>query len=235
MTAKKVEDIEQEEALCSFCGKTFYKESTLFRHMCEKKKRHITKDERHVQLGLAMFHKFYKMNYPSQKQKTYEQFAESSFYTGFVDFGKYLIMRSIIEPHKYCDYLLKSSVPLKKWIVDSTYDEWLKEYLKYEDSMKSTERSLFTISDYSKDKNTLFEDFFEVVNTNIATDMIKRGQLTPWVIYLSKTGNKLLSRLDEEQIGILEDYLDVYLWEKKFELNKDIVPIIKEMLKELKI
>jgi hypothetical protein len=124
---------------------------------------------------------------------------------------------------------------INKWIVDSTYDKWLVDFLRYEDSLHSTERTLFTIDTYTKDKNILFEDFFELVNTNIATEMIKSGKITPWVIYLSQTGKKLLLRLDEEQIGILEEYLDVSFWEKRFELNKHIVPVIKDMMKELNI
>ena len=45
---------------CKYCGSAFTREKTLAVHMCEKKRRHLQKDEKRVQLGLYAFKDFMK-------------------------------------------------------------------------------------------------------------------------------------------------------------------------------
>jgi len=43
---------------CNYCSKSFKKESTLAVHLCEQKRRHMQKDEKHVQLGFRSYQLF---------------------------------------------------------------------------------------------------------------------------------------------------------------------------------
>ena len=45
--------------------------------MCEKKRRHLQKDERRVQLGLYAFQRFYEKSMSSKKTKTYQEFCDT--------------------------------------------------------------------------------------------------------------------------------------------------------------
>ena len=62
---------------CKYCGSAFTREKTLAVHMCEKKRRHLQKDEKRVQLGLYAFQRFYEISMKGKKQKTYEEFCAS--------------------------------------------------------------------------------------------------------------------------------------------------------------
>ena len=58
--------------------------------MCEKKRRHLQKDERRVQLGLYAFQRFYEKSMSSKKTKTYTEFCDSQYYNAFVKFGSFI-------------------------------------------------------------------------------------------------------------------------------------------------
>ena len=73
---------------CAYCGKTFMSERTLSAHMCVQKRRHTDKDLTHVRLAFRTFQKFYEINMHNAKTKTYEEFADSKYYQGFVKFGR---------------------------------------------------------------------------------------------------------------------------------------------------
>ena len=47
---------------CGYCDKVFVKEKTLAVHVCEKKRRHLARGEKHVQMALIAYQQFYKIN-----------------------------------------------------------------------------------------------------------------------------------------------------------------------------
>jgi hypothetical protein len=55
--------------ICGYCNKGFTQEKTLFVHMCEQKRRHLAKNEKHVQLAYQTYDKFYKLAQKNDKTK----------------------------------------------------------------------------------------------------------------------------------------------------------------------
>ena len=56
-------------------------EKTSAVHMCEKKRRALQKNEKRVQVGFYAFPRFYKLSAGAKKEKTYEEFCNSPYYT----------------------------------------------------------------------------------------------------------------------------------------------------------
>ena len=75
---------------CGYCGKAFAKEKTLSVHVCEQKRRHLSKTEKHVQLALLTYQRFYEISQKTQSKKTFEEFATSPYYNAFVKFGSFM-------------------------------------------------------------------------------------------------------------------------------------------------
>ena len=90
---------------CKHCNAKFTREKTLAVHMCEQKRRFLQKDERRVQLGYQTFIRFYQLCQKMEKEKTYEEFCKSPYYTAFVKFGSFLSNVKPLYPHKYIDYV----------------------------------------------------------------------------------------------------------------------------------
>ena len=99
----------QSSYKCPYCGKSFAKEKTLVVHVCEPKRRHMSKNEKHVQLALLTYQRFYEIS-QKQKNKTFDEFAKSPYYNAFVKFGSFMSNANPIYPEKFIDFVIKSGV-----------------------------------------------------------------------------------------------------------------------------
>ena len=109
---------------CVYCGKGFTKEKTLAVHICEKKRRHLSRNEKHVQAALIAYQKFYEMVQRS-KNKTFDDFVESPYYNAFVKFGSFLVNANPVYPERFIDYVIRSGVKLDHWCRDELYDHYI--------------------------------------------------------------------------------------------------------------
>ena len=108
---------------CEYCGASFTREKTLSVHMCEKKRRHLQKGEKHVQIGYYAFTRFYKLSAGSKKEKSYEEFCDSPYYNAFVKFGSWLNNVGPMYVDKYIDWVVTSGVKLDHWCRDELYEK----------------------------------------------------------------------------------------------------------------
>ena len=94
---------------CQFCKRSFTKEKTLTAHVCEPKRRHQQRDEKHVQIAYIAYKRFYELTQGSSNFKTYEHFAQSQYYNAFVKFGNHIININVINPDYFIDYVIKAN------------------------------------------------------------------------------------------------------------------------------
>ena len=114
---------------CEHCGKKFAKEKTLVVHICEQKRRHLSKNEKHVQMGLLTYQEFYRLTQKTKTPKTFEEFASSQYYTSFVKFGSFLQNTNPIYPEKFIEFVVKSGIKLDQWCKDSLSQNWQRTLL----------------------------------------------------------------------------------------------------------
>jgi hypothetical protein len=95
---------------CGYCEKEFTKEKTLAVHVCEKKRRHLGRGEKHVQAALIAYQKFYQIAQRATKAKTFEEFVDSPYYNAFIKFGSFLSNANPIYPEQYIEWVIKSGV-----------------------------------------------------------------------------------------------------------------------------
>ena len=142
---------------CKYCGREFSTERTLGVHMCSQKRRFVDKDLTHVRLAFRTYQKFYEINMQQAKTKTYEEFASSKFYQGFVKFGRKMVKEELLEPENFAEYLIRESVALKDWTKDSVYDVYLKELIKKEPAQRGIERSIKCMEQWAQEKKYCME------------------------------------------------------------------------------
>ena len=220
---------------CEFCGKLFAKEKTLVVHVCEQKRRHLSKTEKHVQAGLLTYQRFYNLTQKSKKEKTFDEFASSPYYTAFVKFGSFLVNTAPIYPERFIDYVIKSGVKLDHWCRDSLYDQYLQELIKVEPADGAIQRSLKTMMDWGDANNAQWEHYFAYVNLNRATHDIKEGLISPWLVLNTKSGKEMLKRMNDEQLDIISLIIDPTFWMKRFRSLPADHELVKDVIKEAKI
>jgi len=196
--------------------------------MCVKKRRWSDKDMSHIRLALRAFQIFYEINTSARTPKTAEDFIRSQYYEAFVKFGRACQVNNWLEPEKYTEWLIKNGIKLKDWASDKKYELYLKDFVKKEPGLRALERTIVYLADWSKESNVAWQDYFTEVPAPRAVYDIRSGKISPWTIYLSETGDKLLTRLNNEQIDMINHIIDPPFWMKLFQQNKEEVNLIRQ-------
>jgi len=220
---------------CEYCGKLFAKEKTLLIHVCEQKRRYISRNEKHVQAGLMTFQKFYDFAQKGKTHKTFDDFVSSPYYTAFIKFGSFMVNTAPIYPERFVDFVIKSGVKLDHWCRDELYEFYVKELIKIEPADGAIQRTIHTMMDWADKNSAKWEHYFEYVNLNRATHDIKEGIISPWLLLNTKSGMKMLKRMSDEQLEIISDSIDPLFWEKRFKTTPDDLALVKSIVREAKI
>lgn len=220
---------------CGYCGKPFAKEKTLAIHICEQKRRHLSKTEKHVQMGLLTFQRFYEITQNSKSKKSFDDFAKSPYYTAFVKFGSFMVNTAPIYPERFIDFVIKSGVKLDHWCRDELYDQYISALIRIEPADGAIQRTIQTMMDWADANNAAWEHYFSYVNLNRATHDIKEGKVSPWLILHTKSGKEMLKRMNDEQLDIVSPVVDPQYWMKRFKSLPADVALVKDIVKEAKI
>jgi hypothetical protein len=200
--------------------------------VCENKRRYLDKDKQGNRIGFQAFLNFYKRNSASKKQKTYEDFIKSAYYTAFVKFGNYCVEVNALNPSRYSEWLLKNDYKIDgSWTSDSVYNTFLSQYLREEDPLDAVARSIETMITLSEPEKLLSKDYLRYGNINKISYAITTGKISPWVLYQSVSGKEFLEKLDETQVKMVFDYINPELWAVKFKRDVAKVKEIEELLK----
>lgn len=220
---------------CEHCGKFFTKEKTLVVHICEQKRRYLSKNEKHVQAGLLTYQRFYKIIQKVNTPKTFDEFANSPYYNSFVKFGSFVVNTAPIYPDQFIDYVITSGIKLDHWCRDELYDTYIIEMVKKEPADGAIQRTIKTMMDWAEKNDSVWEHYFAYVNLNRATHDIKEGLISPWLLLNTKSGKTMLSKLNDEQLHIIAGIVDPEFWIRKFKSLPADLELVKDIIKEAKI
>ena len=217
---------------CEYCGKSYVKESTLLAHMCEPKRRWLQKDEKRVQVGFYAFQRFYKLSAGHKKEKTYEEFAKSSFYNAFVKFGSFVNNVRPLYPDKYIDYVVTSNVKLDHWCKNELYETYAIDLIRKEGVETALERSIATMESWAKEKDSAYNHYFLYASSNRLTWDIKDGKISPWLVLNCASGKAALNNFNDEQLSMLSAVLDPSHWALRFKRQPKDVELVKQVARE---
>jgi hypothetical protein len=227
--------MESSLKTCTYCGKSFQKERTLQVHVCEPKRRHLQKNEKWVQNGFMVFQRFYQVHQNNSKPKTYDQFCDSSYYNAFVKFGRFIMHINPLYPEKYIEYVIRSQIKLDHWARDDLYETYLIDTLKSEPLESALQRSIKTMMEWATEQNVQWSDYFRLVNTTRAVAHIHQGSVSPWLILGCSAGKKMLNSFSDEQLQMVQRFIDPKFWNNKFRNYPADVMFVQETAKEAHI
>lgn len=215
---------------CDFCGRSFLRETTIEKHLCEYKQRWLNKDLVSNRIAFQAWLDFYNKNTNNTKKKTYNDFIKSAYYTAFVKFATYCVDTRVININRYIDYLLENQIKIDTWNTDTVYTRFLIEYLRIEDPYDAISRSIETAVEISTLEKIRTCDILRYANKNRICYNITTGRISPWMLYHSESGNKFLDNLDNTQVKMIIDYINPELWNIKFKRDPSVVAEIKKLL-----
>lgn len=215
---------------CEFCNREFLRETTIFKHVCEQKRRWNEKDNPGNRIGFLSWHRFYIKNIPSKKNLGHLEFIKSPYYIAFVKFGNYCVDAKVLNVTVFIDWLLKNQIKIDNWYSDTVYNKFLIEYLREEDPLDAVKRSVETTIDLAEKEGIMSNDVLRYGNRNRICHNIVNGKISPWVLYQSKSGVEFMDTLDSTQVKMVIDYIDPEKWALKFHREPDNVKQVKELL-----
>jgi hypothetical protein len=220
---------------CEYCEKLFAKEKTLYVHICEQKRRHLSKDEKHVQMGLLTFQRFYELTQKSKNKKSFNEFTLSPYYTAFVKFGSFIVNTAPIYPERFIDFVIKSGVKLDHWCRDELYYNYVFDLIKIEPADGAIQRTLQTMMDWGEKNSSPWEHYFAYVNLNRGAHDIKEGLISPWILLNTRAGKEMLQRMNDEQLEIIAPVIDPQFWIRRFKSLPADLELVKDVIREAKI
>ncbi len=217
---------------CQYCKKEFGRETTLAAHLCEPKRRHQERTEKGVQLGLQAYLKFYEYSQGSAQQKNWDCFAASPYYRAFVKFGRYCHSIRAINPLRFMDWLLKHNKKIDYWCQDSSYTEYLVEYLQQESVADALGRSIEYSIGWAEKNSAQTCDCLRYGNQTVICHAITTGRISPWAIYNCDSGQEFLSKLSADQVAMIWSYINSDQWQQKFANYPADQTYAREILKQ---
>lgn len=211
------------------------KESTLSAHICEQKRRHLQKDEKHVMLGYQAFIRFYQLSANFMGTKTYDEFSKSSFYNAFVKFGSYLNNVKPLYMEKYIDYIVKSGIKIDKWCNDDVYEKYAVDVIRKEGVETALERSINTMVEWAEKNNSVWNHYFLYASTNRVTWDMRDGKVSPWLVLNCKSGKECIAKFNDEQLNMIYPVLDPQHWALRFKRQPSDVEFVKEVAKKAEL
>ena len=207
-------------------------EKTLAVHVCEQKRRALARNEKHVVLGYETFNQFYKRSQNFNGNKTYDEFARSSYYNAFVKFGSFISNVNPLYPDKFIDYVVTSGVRLDHWCRDELYEKYVVALIRSEGVETALERSIIHMQNWAEDNNAQWNHYFNYVSLNRATFDIKDGKVSPWIILNCASGKDMLKKLSDEQLTGIGNIIDLPFWLNKFKKMPADVALVRQVSKE---
>jgi hypothetical protein len=201
-------------------------------HVCEPKRRHLQRNEKHVQLGYQTFIRFYQLSSGYKGVKTYDEFVKSSFYNAFIKFGSFMSNVKPLYPEKYIDYVVTSGVRLDHWCREELYEKYAIELIMKEGVETALERSINTMVDWAEKNDSVYNHYFNYVSLNRVTYDIKDGKISPWLLLNCKSGKEMLNKLSNEQLTLIFHILNPQHWAMRFKRQPKDVELVKQVAKE---
>lgn len=222
---------------CSFCNNGFSRERTLLNHLCEKKRRYFNRTEKYVMIGFQAWITWHQLtNTNIQKRKwLYDDFMNSNLYLSFVKFGRHVLDTKMINPEQFIKFVILNSIKLDNWRKDTVYETYVRYICRKEDVESAIERHVLLMEQWASDNDMNWLDFFNKVNTNIALRWIQTGKISPWILLNALTADQLTLRMSDEQILLLDQYIDISWWNRHMARMKKEKKFVENILREYKI
>jgi len=215
---------------CEFCKKTFKNESSLAVHVCEPKRRHLGRNDKHVVAGFNAYNTWYKLAMGACKDKTYDDFASSRYYSSFVKFGRYVLDIRAVNPESYIKWLTINKVRLSDWTKDSQYNRYLAESSKTETADRALERFILLADEWAQAHNSHWSNYFDQAPAHVIINHIAMGKISPWIIYCSDRAQRFLDTVPPDLLKQIADTLDPAFWHRKTSVFPKEVKFINEAI-----
>lgn len=218
---------------CQFCKKKFKLEHNYMDHVC---KQMIRDKEIRTPIGQAAWNMYQTWMRAQRKAvPKIQTFLESRYYATFVKNAKFVQKVGIPDVDVFIRYMVENKMPPALWKNDEIYAS----FLQHIDNRQSPEQQAKTTIEYLfKVADDIGVDVSEVFDHMTAEDIIpllRRRQISPWILLASSKFKALVQRATDEQKMILSTMIKPDVWKRKKQENPTASEKMKVYVKELNL
>lgn len=230
---RKNSTIEMPGWKCEYCNKSYKLETLFMRHTCTQKER--TQELKRPE-GLAAY-TYYSdwMKISKYKAPSIETFATSRYYQAFMKFNIHVQRISLPNPQVFMKLMVEKEISPTLWSRDQCYGIYLEYLDKSSDPFEQIETSVHTIMKAAEIGDIEPKEVFKFLAPSEIIELIRRRQLSPWLLFCSVAFKEVLSSMDEHNNKTLLAVINMTYWSAKLKASPDIVESSKQIAKELGI
>lgn len=221
---------------CKYCDRDFIRETTLMKHLCDKKRRMLDKDLKQNRIAYQSWLIFRKLSIANVKHdKPYDDFIKNKYFTDFMKLAKHIIDLHIEKPDEFVRYLIMNSISINDWSKAVVYETYIKDRTKKETAERAIERSLLNIKEWAERTGNDWHEYFAKVSTVDAVQDIRMGRISPWCTFATDQGSRLIDRMEPGQIETLIEYMEPQSWRAKVMRQREDALWVQEVFNKAEI
>lgn len=227
--------LKERRYTCTFCEREFVRKTWFEKHLCEKKKRFLDRNNITVIKAHRLFNHWQRRTGLLRRSnvKTMEEFCKSPFYGAFVRLSEFTASEYVVSGFKYIDWLVDNDVPEKQWCNPRDLDDYRAYLRDSEEPETQAETSCKNIRVWCADNGVTMPEFFRSITPGQALNMVRENKLSPWVMMgYQPCIDELVSRFGDEMLFTLNEHINVPYWLDKVDTEADNVAKVRELVDE---
>jgi hypothetical protein len=219
---------------CEYCGGKFKQESRFLKHECKEKKRHAEFNTQNGQLAYLIYKKWLLKNKHGVARK--DSFLNSSYYRTFTNIARFVISVDIINIDMFVEFMVRRKYRPHIWTDVTAYTQFLEHLDNKERPKKIIDISINTIMKECDKRDISTSEFFNHLDSHDIIHLLETRKLSPWILFFSdKFKTFYRSKPNVDQKIIINSFLNVESWKKRFNKHPVIVKKVKVYIKELEL
>jgi hypothetical protein len=227
--------LKERKYKCSFCRRGFVRKTWYEKHMCDKKKRFLDRNNIMVIKAHGLFNHWQQQTGMLRRgqKKSFDDFCKSPFFGAFKRLAEFTTNEYVVSGFKYIDWLVENKIPEAKWCNPRDLGDYRVYLRATEEPEKQAETTCKNIRAWCADNGIEMPEFFATITPGQALNMVRENKLSPWVLLgYQPCVDALTSRFKQEMLFTLNDHINVPYWLEKTEQDTDGMDKVNEVLTE---
>jgi len=227
--------LKERKYMCSFCSRSFVRKTWFEKHLCDKKKRFLDRNNIAVIKAHQLFNHWQQRTKLVRRghQKDFEEFCRSPFFGAFKRLSEFTTSEYVVSGFKYIDWLIDNKIPEAKWCNPRDLEDYHKYLRTSEEPKAQAETTCKNIRVWCADNGIEMPKFFSTISPGQALNMVRENKLSPWVLLgYQPCVDALTSRFKQEMLFTLNDHINVPYWLEKTEQDEAGMATVNKVVSE---
>ena len=220
---------------CTFCEREFVRKTWYEKHMCDKKRRFLDRNNITTIRAHRLFNHWQRRTRLLRRgqMKSMDEFMRSPFYNAFVNLAEFTTAEYVVSGFKYVDWLVDNEIPQVKWCNPRDLDDYRTYLRESEDPEAQAETSCKNIRVWCADNGIQMPEFFKTITPGQAFNMVRENKLSPWVLLgYQPAVRDLTSRFKQDMLFQLNEHINVQYWMDKADGDAEAVARVTSLMDE---